>query len=96
MQIIQNRRRFLAGAAAAGAGGPSSARLDSSPRGAAAGNDHRPSAAVLDDGGAYCWAGLDIAGELMRAEGFTTSETYKATSASTIGCGSQAARRISS
>ena len=45
MQIIQNRRRFLAGAAAAGAAGlvglPTSA-----PRGAAAGNDHGSSAAV--------------------------------------------------
>ena len=45
MPIVQSRRRFLAGLSAAGAAGLVLTREIAS-RGAAAGNDHRPSAAV--------------------------------------------------
>ena len=44
---------------------------------------------------AYCWAGRYIAGELMRAEGFTDVRYVEGDSkASTNRSGSHAARRI--
>ena len=67
MPIIQTRRRFLTGAATAGAAG-------------IVGLPELLKAEPLETtsvrlpryvGGAYCWAGAYIAGELMRAEGFT-------------------------
>jgi hypothetical protein len=67
MQIIQTRRRFLAGAAMAGAAGvvglPKSLHAESPPE---------TTTVRLPRwvGGSYCWAGAYIAGELMR-RGFT-------------------------
>src|SRR3954451_12013048 len=67
MQIIQTRRRFLAGAATAGVT-------------AIVGVPELLQAEPLETttvrlprwiGGSYCWAGAYIAGELMRADGFT-------------------------
>jgi NitT/TauT family transport system substrate-binding protein len=68
MQIIQNRRRFLAGAAAAGAAGLFGSTTE------AWGETPPETTSVrlprwID--GAYCWAGLYLAGELLSAEGFT-------------------------
>ena len=69
MHIIQNRRTFLAGLAAAGAAGligaPSSARAEPPPETTTV----RLPRYFDDDGG--CWAALYIAGELLSAEGFT-------------------------
>ncbi|MFI0848976.1 ABC transporter substrate-binding protein [Mesorhizobium sp. IMUNJ 23232] len=69
MHIIPNRRRFLAGLAAAGTAGligiPSSARAEPPPETTTV----RLPTYLEDDGG--CWAALYIAGELLRAEGFT-------------------------
>ena len=69
MHIIQNRRHFLAGAAAAGAAGlmgaPSLARAEPPPETTTV----RLPRYFEDDGG--CWAALFIAGELLSAEGFT-------------------------
>jgi NitT/TauT family transport system substrate-binding protein len=68
MQIIQNRRCFLVGAAAASAAGflgtATPARAEPPPE---------TTSVRLPRwvGGSYCWAGAYIAGELMRAEGFT-------------------------
>ena len=69
MQIIQNRRTFLAGAAAAGSAGlfkirPSSAAGESPPE---------TTTVRLGRwiGGAECWASLYLAGELLRADGLT-------------------------
>ena len=68
MQIIQNRRRFLAGAAAAGAAGllgtATPARAEPPPE---------TTSVRLPRyiGSAYCWAGLYLAEEMLRAEGFT-------------------------
>lgn len=68
MQIIQNRRCFLVGAAAASAvgflGTATPARAEPPPE---------TTSVRLPRwvGGSYCWAGAYIAGELMRAEGFT-------------------------
>ena len=65
MQIIQNRRRFLAGAAAAGAAGllgtATPARAEPPPE---------TTSVRLPRwiNSAYCWAGLYLAGELLRAE----------------------------
>src|SRR5689334_154379 len=68
MYIIQSRRRFLAGLAAAGAAGligaPSSARAEPPPETTTV----RLPRYLDDDGG--CWAALYIAGELLSAEGF--------------------------
>ncbi|MGR9181416.1 ABC transporter substrate-binding protein [Rhizobium leguminosarum] len=67
MPIIQTRRRFLAGAVTVGAAGivglPES--LQAEPL--------ETTSVRLPRwvGGSYCWAGAYIAGELMRAEGFT-------------------------
>ncbi|MDQ6438111.1 ABC transporter substrate-binding protein [Mesorhizobium sp. LHD-90] len=72
MHIIPNRRRFLAGLAAAGTAGligaPSSARADPLPETTTV----RLPRYFDDDGG--CWAALGIAGELLRAEGFTVQD----------------------
>jgi len=69
VHIIQNRRHFLAGAAAAGAAGligaPSSARAEPPPETTTV----RLPRYFDDDGG--CWTALFIAGELLSAEGFT-------------------------
>ena len=68
MHIIQNRRHFLAGAAAVGVAG-----LISSTNSAQAEPPLETTSVRLPRwvGGAYCWAGVYIAGELMRAEGLT-------------------------
>ena len=68
MQIIQNRRHFMAGLAAVGAAGFSELRS------ARAGEQSLETTTVRLPrwiGGSYCWAGVYVAGELLRAEGFT-------------------------
>jgi len=69
MQIIQNRRTFLAGLTAA----ISAELLKVRPSSAAAEPVPETTSVRLPRwiDGAYCWAGLYIAGELLRAEGFT-------------------------
>jgi NitT/TauT family transport system substrate-binding protein len=68
MHTIQNRRRFLASAAAAGAvgflGPTTQAQAEPPPE---------TTSVRLPRyiGSGYCWAGLYMAGELLRAEGFT-------------------------
>jgi NitT/TauT family transport system substrate-binding protein len=68
MQIIQNRRRFLAGAAAIGAAGIVGSTTE-------AWGETPPETTSVRlpqwKDGAYCWAGLYLAGELLRADGFT-------------------------
>ena len=68
MQIIQNRRHFLAGL-------PQSAARASSVSRRRPGLSRRrkrpPSVCQGSIGGAYCWAGVYMAGEMLRAEGFT-------------------------
>lgn len=68
MQIMQNRRHFLAGAASVGFAG-----LISTTNNAQAEPPLETTSVRLPRwvGGAYCWAGVYIAGELMRAEGLT-------------------------
>ncbi|WP_095205189.1 ABC transporter substrate-binding protein [Mesorhizobium carmichaelinearum] len=68
MQIIQTRRRFLAGAAMAGAAG-----IVGLPQPLHAEPPLETTTVRLPHwvGGSYCWAGAYIAGELMRADGFT-------------------------
>ncbi|RWE70621.1 hypothetical protein [Mesorhizobium sp.] len=69
MQIIQNRRTFLAGAAAAGSAGLFKVRPTS-----AAGEPAPETTTVRLGrwiGGAECWASLYLAGELLRADGLT-------------------------
>ena len=68
MQIVQDRRTFLAGLAAAGGAG-----LIGIPEPALAGSPPETTSVRLVRyvGGAYCWAGLYMAGELLRSEGFT-------------------------
>ncbi|MER8974465.1 MULTISPECIES: ABC transporter substrate-binding protein [unclassified Mesorhizobium] len=68
MQIMQTRRRFLAGAAMAGAAG-----IVGLPKSLHAEPPLETTTVRLPQwvGGSYCWAGAYIAGELMRAEGFT-------------------------
>ncbi|OWK21189.1 hypothetical protein AJ88_20435 [Mesorhizobium amorphae CCBAU 01583] len=68
MQIIQNRRRFLAGAVSAGAAG----LIGTSTQAWAEPLPETTSVRLPRYiGGAYCWAGLYLAGEMLRAEGFT-------------------------
>ena len=69
MQIIQNRRTFLAGLTAAGGAGLFNVR----PSNAAAEPPLETTTVRLGRwiGGAYCWASLYLAGELLRADGFT-------------------------
>jgi NitT/TauT family transport system substrate-binding protein len=68
MQIVQTRRRFMAGAAMAGAAGivgvPKSLHAEPALETTSVRLPHWV-------GGSYCWAGAYIAGELMRADGFT-------------------------
>lgn len=68
MSIIQSRRGFLAGAAMAGAAG-----IVGLPKSLHAETPLETTTVRLPRwvGGAYCWAGMYIAGELMRAEGLT-------------------------
>jgi NitT/TauT family transport system substrate-binding protein len=68
MQIIQNRRHFLAGAAVAGAAG-----FFGSARPVRAEPPPETTSVRLPRwiDGAYCWAGMYLAGELLKAEGFT-------------------------
>ncbi|MET3522137.1 ABC transporter substrate-binding protein [Mesorhizobium abyssinicae] len=69
MQIIQSRRRFLAGIAAAGSAG----LFNIGPTNAAGEPPPETTTVRLPRyiGGAYCWAGLYLAGEMLRAEGVT-------------------------
>jgi NitT/TauT family transport system substrate-binding protein len=74
MLIIQNRRHFLAGAAAAGA-----ARFVGYPTQALAA-DAPPETTTVRLGqkdGAYCWASLYLAGELLRADGMPDVQYVK-------------------
>ena len=68
MKIIQNRRTFLAGLSAAGAAGvvgtSTPAWAEPSPETTSI---RLPSLV----GGGYCWGGLLLAGELLRADGFS-------------------------
>ena len=68
MSFIQDRRTFVAGLTASGAAG-----LIGFPTPVAADQPPETTSVRLPRyvGGAYCWAGLYIAGELLRAEGFT-------------------------
>ncbi|MEQ1949857.1 ABC transporter substrate-binding protein [Mesorhizobium sp. CN2-181] len=68
MPIIQSRRRFLAGAAMVGAAG-----IVGLPKPLHAEPPLETTTVRLPRwiGGAYCWAGAYIAGELMRADGLT-------------------------
>ncbi|WP_214476980.1 ABC transporter substrate-binding protein [Mesorhizobium sp. dw_380] len=68
MQIMQTRRRFLSGAAMAGAAG-----IVGLPQPLHAEPPLETTTVRLPHwvGGSYCWAGAYIAGELMRADGFT-------------------------
>ena len=68
MQIIRNRRHFLAGAASVGAAG-----LIGTSTPAWAEEPPETTSVRLPRfiDGAYCWAGLYMAGELLRSEGFT-------------------------
>jgi NitT/TauT family transport system substrate-binding protein len=68
MQIIQNRRCFLAGATAAGAAGLLGATTQAWAEAPPETTSVRLPRYI---GGAYCWAGVYIAGEMLRAEGFT-------------------------
>ena len=92
MQIIQNRRHFLAGAAAAGAAGLIGT---STPAWAEPPPETTSVRLPRWIDGAYCWAGLYLAGELLRAEGFTDVRYVQGDRRSIRGCGSHAARRIS-
>ena len=65
MPIIQNRRRVLAGLSAIAAG------IMAPPVGAEPPPETTTVRLPWWVGGSYCWAGAYIAGELMRAEGFT-------------------------
>jgi NitT/TauT family transport system substrate-binding protein len=67
MQIIQSRRRFLAGAAAIGAAGLVGAATEAWAETPPETTSVRLPSLV---GGGYCWAGLFLAGELLRADGF--------------------------
>lgn len=66
MQIVQTRRRFVAGLAAGAAG------LVAAPRLALAEPPPETTSVRLPRwiNGAYCWAGSYLAGELLRADGF--------------------------
>ena len=90
MQIIQNRRTFLAGAAAAGSAGLFKVRPSS-----AAGEPPPETTTVRLGrwiGGADCWASLYLAGELLRADGLTNVRYVQGdTKASTILSGLPAA-----
>jgi len=68
MQIMQSRRRFMAGLSAVGAAG-----LALAPKSLHAEPPPETTTIRLPQwvGGAYCWAAEYIAGELLRAEGFT-------------------------
>ena len=66
--IIQNRRTFLAGIAAAGGAGLIGT---STPAWAEPPLETTTVRLPRFIGGSYCWAGTYIAGELMRADGFT-------------------------
>jgi NitT/TauT family transport system substrate-binding protein len=68
MQITQNRRTFLAGLTAVGG---ASLIGTSTPAWAEAPPETTSVRLSRYIGGAYCWAGLYMAGELLRAEGFT-------------------------
>src|SRR5215208_268265 len=69
MQVIQNRRTFVAGLAAAGGAGLLEVRSSN----AAAEPPPETTTVRLGRwvGGAYCWGSLYLAGELLRADGIT-------------------------
>jgi NitT/TauT family transport system substrate-binding protein len=68
MKTIQNRRTFLAGLSAAGGAGLIGT---STPAWAEPPPETTTVRLPRWIGGSYCWAGLYLAGELLRAEGFT-------------------------
>ena len=92
MQIIQNRRAFLAGLTAAGTAG-----LIGTSTSAWAEAPLETTTVRLPRwiDGAYCWAGLYLAGELLRADGFTDVRYVQGDPKRDQWCGSQTARRIS-
>ena len=67
MQIIQNRRRFLAGAAAAGAAGLSARQHGRRPRR----RPRRPPFAFRHSRSPTAWRRCTWPQDLLRAEGFT-------------------------
>ena len=67
MQIIQDRRIFLAGLSAAG----SAALFNIRPSNAEPSHPQKRPPFVWGSRGAYCWASVFLAGELMRADGIT-------------------------
>jgi NitT/TauT family transport system substrate-binding protein len=68
MQIVQNRRGFLAGLTAVGTTGMIGASTPAWAEPLPETTSVRLSQYI---GSAYCWAGLYMAGELLRADGFT-------------------------
>ena len=92
MKIIQNRRTFLAGLSAAGAAGFVGT---STPAWAEPPPETTSVRLPRWIDGAYCWAGLYLAGELLRADGFTDVSYVHGDMSSIQRCGSRAARRIS-
>ena len=67
MQIIQDRRTFLAGLSAAG----SAALFNIRPSNAAAEPPPETTTVRLGKWEAHCWAAVFLAGELIRADGIT-------------------------
>jgi NitT/TauT family transport system substrate-binding protein len=93
MQIIRDRRSFLTGLSAIGAAGLLR------PGDLLAATDPPPETTSVRlprwIGGNYCWAAAYIAGELLRAEGFTDVQYIQGDPKSISRCGWPAARRIS-
>ena len=93
MQIIQNRRHFLAGLRRPAPRASSAHRHD-------AWAEPPPETTTVRlprwIDGAYCWAGLYVAGELLRADGFTDVRYVQGdTKRRPVGVDRTTARRIS-
>ena len=88
MSLLQSRREFTASLSLAG----TAALIGSAPALADAAPPETTTVRLGRwVGGAYCWASLYLAGELMRADGLTTSGMWKVTPTSTIPSGLRAA-----